>query len=113
MRTPALLWILMAAIVVLNTVAQTFLKLGAGKGLVNPALIGGVAAYGLSTLLYVFVLGKANLSFAYPVVIGATAVATCVAGSKVIGESMSGTQWLGVLVIITGIAIVAASRAAV
>jgi small multidrug resistance pump len=113
MRSPATLWFLMAAIVVLNTIAQTFLKLGAGKGLINAALIGGVAAYGCSTLLYVFVLGKANLSFAYPVVIGATAVATCYAGSRVIGEQISGLQWLGVAVIITGIAIVATARGGV
>lgn len=113
MRTPAILWFLMAAIVALNTVAQTLLKLGSGRGLINMALFGGVAAYGFSTLLYVFVLGRANVSFAYPVVIGATAVATCFAGSRVIGEQISGTQWLGVLVIITGIAIVAISRAVV
>ena len=113
MRSPATLWILMVAIVALNTVAQTFLKLGAGKGLINAALIGGVAAYGFSTLLYVFVLGKANLSFAYPVVIGATAVATCIAGSKVIHEQISGLQWLGVAVIITGITIVAVARGGV
>lgn len=107
------MWFLMAAIVALNTVAQTLLKIGAGRGLINLALFGGVAAYGVSTLLYVLVLGKASLSFAYPVVIGATAVATCLAGNKVIGEQISGFQWLGVLVIITGIAIVAVSRAGV
>jgi small multidrug resistance pump len=107
------MWFLMAAIVALNTLAQTLLKTGAGRGLINIALFGGVACYGLSTILYVLVLGKANLSFAYPVVIGATAVATCLVGNKVIGEQISGFHWLGVLVIITGIAIVAVSRGAV
>ena len=113
MRTPTSMWLLMVAIVVLNTVAQTFLKLGAGRSLINPWLFGGVAAYGFSTLLYVLVLGRANLSFAYPIVIGATAVATCLAGRQVVGEQISGFQWFGVAVIIVGIACEAASRATV
>lgn len=113
MRSPAFMWLLMAAIVALNTIAQTLLKLGAGKGLINLLLFGGVAAYGLSTLLYVFLLGRANVSFAYPVVIGATAVATCFVGQRIVGEQISGLHWLGVAVIIAGIAIVASSRAAV
>lgn len=111
MRSPAFLWLLMAAIVALNTVAQTLLKLGAGKGLINLSLFGGVAAYGVSTLLYVFLLGRANLSYAYPIVIGATAVATCLSGSRIVGEQITGLQWFGVLVVIAGIAVVAASRA--
>jgi small multidrug resistance pump len=104
-------WLLMAAIIVLNTIAQTFLKLGAGRGLVNPSLAAGVFAYGLSTLLYVIVLGRASLSFAYPVVIGATAIATCLAGLR-LGERIAGMQWLGIALIIGGIVFVATGRRA-
>ena len=106
------MWILMVAVVVFNTIAQMLLKLGSGRGLINASLLGGVAAYGISTLIYVIVLGRANLSFTYPVVIGATAVATCVAGRQFLGEYISGVQWLGIAVIITGIAVVAFGRAA-
>ena len=100
----------MLAIVVLNTIAQSLLKLGAGRGLLNGALIGGVMAYGFSTILYIFVLGRARLSFAYPVVIGATAVATCLAGRQILGERITGPQWLGILLIVAGIAVVALAR---
>ena len=100
----------MLAIVALNTVAQAFLKLGAGRGLVNAQLAGGIFAYGLSTLLYVIVLAKSNLSFAYPVVIGATAIATCLTGLA-LGERIAPPQWMGIALIVAGIACVAAARA--
>ncbi|HEX3695389.1 MAG TPA: SMR family transporter [Polyangia bacterium] len=110
MQVGATTWGLMAAIVVLNTVAQSLLKLGAGRSLVNVPLAGGVVAYGLSTLLYVLVLGKTNLSFSYPVVIGATAIATCLAGVILLGERIAGGQWFGIALIIVGIIFIAVTR---
>lgn len=104
------MWILMVAIIVLNTLAQSLLKLGAGRGLVNAPLLGGVVAYGLSTLLYVLVLGRTNLSFAYPVIIGATAIATCLAGVQILGERIESVQWLGIALIVAGIACIAVTR---
>ncbi len=103
-------WMLMLAIVVLNTIAQSFLKLGSGRGLINVQLAGGVVAYGVSTLLYVLVLGRANLSFAYPVVIGATAIATCMASVRLLGEKIGAMQWLGIALIIAGIVCIAVTR---
>ena len=100
----------MLAIVVLNSIAQGLLKAGAGRGLINPALMGGVLAYGASTLLYVMVLGRANLSFVYPVVIGATMVVTCIGGVRVFGEVIGPVQWLGIALIVAGIACVALTR---
>ena len=103
------MWLLMVGIVVLNAIAQTFLKLGAGRGLINGSLATGVVAYGLSTLLYVLVLGRAALSFAYPVIIGATAIVTCLAGLRM-GERIGGTQWLGIALVVLGIVVIATAR---
>jgi multidrug transporter EmrE-like cation transporter len=105
-----MIWALMSIVVVLNTVAQSLFKMGAGKGLINRSLVGGVAAYGLSTVIYVLVLGRANLSFVYPIVIGSTVVVTCLVSTRVFGESMETLQWLGVALIIAGIACIAALR---
>lgn len=104
-------WLLMVTIVVLNTIAQTLLKMGSGRPLLNPWLGGGIAAYGVSTLLYMFLLGRANLSYAYPVVIGATAIATCFASVWYLGERIVGFHWVGIALIIAGIAFVTAARA--
>jgi small multidrug resistance pump len=104
------LWLMLVLIVGLNTVAQTFLKIGANKGFLSLAFLGGVAAYGVSTLLYVTILGGMNLSFVYPVVIGATTVVTCLAGSRILNEGISGLQWLGIGLIIAGITFIALGR---
>lgn len=103
-------WLLTTAIVALNTIAQSLLKMGAGKGLINAPLAGGIVAYGLSTLLYVLVLGRHSLSFAYPVIIGATAIATCVVSGRFLGERLGGVQWMGIALIVAGIACVARGR---
>jgi small multidrug resistance pump len=95
----------------LNTIAQTLLKMGAGQNLLNLYLLGGVLAYGLSTLFYISVLGKSNLSVAYPVVIGLTILATTLAGAIVLREKVAPGQWLGVGLMLSGIWAIAFSKA--
>ena len=89
--------------VVLNTLAQTFLKLGSGQSPLNIYLFGGICFYGLSTIFYILVLGKFNLSVAYPVVIGLTIVATTIAGVAILKERVSISQWIGVGLLLSGI----------
>ncbi|BAZ68346.1 hypothetical protein NIES4106_31070 [Fischerella sp. NIES-4106] len=89
--------------VALNTVAQTFLKLGSGQNILNFYLFGGIFLYFLSTIVYIKVLGQFNLSIAYPVVIGLTVVATTIAGSIILQEKVSSTQWIGVGLLMSGI----------
>src|SRR4051812_24798796 len=103
MQDRKVLWLLLVVIVVLNTVAQNLLKVGSSKGFLSLAFLGGVASYGVSTLLYVVVLGRMNLSLAYPVIIGATTVVTCVTGSRFLKEDVTGLQWFGIGLIIVGI----------
>lgn len=91
----------------LNTLAQFFLKLGAGQNSLSVHLLSGVMVYGLSTVLYVLVLGKLNLSVAYPVVIGLTVVSTTATGAFVLRETVATTQWLGVGLILSGISAIA------
>jgi multidrug transporter EmrE-like cation transporter len=87
----------------LNTVAQTLLKLGAGQNPLNIYLLGGICSYGLSTIFYVLVLGKLNLSVAYPVVIGLTIVVTMISGAIILREKVLISQWLGVGLLLSGI----------
>jgi len=100
--------LMMAVVVILNTVAQGLLKMAAGRGLINLPMIAGVGAYGLSTLLYVVVLKEANLSFAYPVIIGTTVLVTCIVSVAVLGERLAALQWFGIALIVAGIGLVAA-----
>ncbi len=87
--------------------AQFFLKSGAGLALLNPYLIGGVMVYGLSTFIYIIVLGKFNLSVAYPVVIGLTMIATSIVGVWLLREKVTEVYWVGIGLILSGVFAVA------
>lgn len=89
--------------VVLNTLAQTLLKVGTGQNILNIYLLGGILAYGLSTLFYILVLSKLNLSLIYPLVIGLTVVATTFSGAILLKEQVPSIQWLGIGLMLSGI----------
>jgi multidrug transporter EmrE-like cation transporter len=94
----------------LNTIAQAFLKLGSGQNLLNFYLLGGITAYGLSTIFYILVLGKFNLSVAYPVIIGLTVLATTVTGAFLLGEKVTTVQWFGIGLMLSGISAIALGK---
>lgn len=96
-------FILVGATVVLNTLAQLLLKLGSGRYRLNIYLLGGILAYGLSTLMYISVLSKLNLSLAYPLIIGLTVIATTVAGVYFFSEKVEPTAWIGIGLMLSGI----------
>lgn len=66
-------------------------------------LLGGVLLYGLSTIVYVLVLSKINLSVAYPVVIGLTVITTTIAGATLLHEQVTSVNWAGIGLTIAGI----------
>ncbi len=93
--------------VALNTIAQTLLKLGAGQNPLNPYLIGGILSYGLSTVFYIVVLSKLDLSVTYPVVIGLTVVVTTFSGAIFLKEQVPTIHWLGIGLMLSGISAIA------
>lgn len=95
--------LLILVTVALGTTAQTLLKLGSSGNLINIYLLGGICAYGLSAIFYVLVLGKFNLSVAYPVVIGLTIIATTIAGAVLLKEKISFLHWMGLGLILSGV----------
>ncbi|MGA9377556.1 MAG: SMR family transporter [Phormidium sp.] len=107
MQSNVVFFILILFTVALNAVAQTLLKLGSGQNPLNMFLFGGLAAYGLSTVFYILVLGKFNLSVAYPVVIGLTVLATTMSGAIMLGEPVARVGWIGVGLMISGIIAIA------
>ncbi|HEY9906868.1 MAG TPA: SMR family transporter [Thermosynechococcaceae cyanobacterium] len=110
MLTNILSTLLILITVGLNTVAQTLLKLGSGKTPLNFYLLGGLIAYGLSTGFYIVVLGKFNLSVAYPVVIGLTVAATTLTGALMLRETVEMSQWVGIGLMLSGIVAIALGK---
>ena len=96
--------------VTLNTFAQILLKLGADLNQFNIYLIGGICSYGLSTIFYILVLSKLNLSVVYPVVIGLTILSTTILGSIILREKVSITHWVGVSLMLSGISVIACAK---
>ena len=75
----------------------------------NPLLIVGIAIFGVSTLLWLFALAKADLSFAYPF-LSLTYLAVLVGGAFLFGDKVTLPRVVGFAVIITGVLIVARSE---
>ncbi len=96
--------------VILNTSGQTLLKLGAGQNPLNPYLLSGLLAYGLSTVFYILVLGKLNLSVAYPVVIGLTITATTISSAVILREQVPTSHWIGIGLILSGVSALASFK---
>lgn len=109
-RTPAITALILS--VVFNAAGQLLFK---QARLAQPQsdLIGlfsggyiwlGLALYGLSSIAWLWVLSRAQLSFAYPVL--ALSFPIVVALSAVLfGESVGPIQWIGVLLIIAGVSL--------
>jgi len=96
--------------VALNTCAQILLKFGAGKSIFNIYLLGGIITYGISTIVYILVLGKLQLSVTYPVVIGLTVTATTCLGVVILKEQVPFSHWLGIGLMLSGIFAIVSSK---
>ncbi|MBT9315918.1 small multidrug resistance protein [Leptothoe spongobia TAU-MAC 1115] len=112
MSNPFILMLLVLMSVTLNTTGQSLLKLGAGQNPLNLYLFSGLVAYGISTIFYVAILGKLNVSIVYPVVIGLTIISTTFAGVFLLKEQVSTLQWLGIGLMLSGISAIALGKVA-
>jgi small multidrug resistance pump len=111
MSPQSLVIVLTLITVFLNTVAQLFLKLGAAQKSLNLFIVSGLLAYGLSTLFYIMVLEKFNLSMVYPLIIGLTIAATTFTGVFFLGEKVATLHWLGIGLVLSGISAITLSKA--
>lgn len=107
-----LLWVLLAA--AFNTGALALLRL-AGGGIQYQAgvltagvlpllyLLAGLMCYGVAFLLTVRILALSSFIVAVPVFVALQFVFSSVLALLLLGESLSGQGWLGLLVILLGI----------
>jgi multidrug transporter EmrE-like cation transporter len=109
---PSLAYVLTA--VVLGTAAQLLLKAGTnvtpvGLGLaLEPRILGGVACYAVSLVVWVLALAKTPVSVAYPMVSLGFAL-NAVLAWWLLGESLSALKLAGIGCIIVGVVLVARS----
>ena len=112
--------------VALSAIAQLFLKLGMSSVVVQQALgqgqplqaawvvatnlqvLAGLCLYALGAVLWLLVLARVDLSFAYPFV-GIGFILTMVLGWWVLGESLGSARLAGTLLVVTGVWLVSSS----
>ncbi len=87
----------------LNTLPPVFLQAA-----FNPYVLLGLLCYGLGFMVWLVVLAKAEVSYAYPL-ISLGYVFTAILARVLIGEAVSLTRMAGILVICVGVFLVARS----
>jgi drug/metabolite transporter (DMT)-like permease len=75
----------------------------------SPLLLVGIAVFGVSTLLWLLALMKADLSFAYPF-LSLTYIAVLIGGAVLFQENVTLPRIVGFAVIVAGVLIVARSE---
>ena len=110
--------------VALSALGQTCFKTGvdrvsfaegagvAGRSLamlLSPWVLGGLAFYGVGTLLWLFALKRMDLSLAYPFV-AMSFVMVAASGVVLLGETLSLTRVLGLTLIVSGLCVMAVGR---
>ena len=115
--------LLILASVGLGAVAQVLMKLGMTDApmrealataapvqivvavLTSPGVMGGLALYGIATVLWLGVLSRVELSQAYPFV-GLSFVLAAVLGYFVFADTVSATRVAGIALIVAGVVLV-------
>ena len=115
--------LLILASVVLGAVAQVLMKLGMTAAamrealatgaaapvvlavLTSPGVMGGLALYGIATVLWLGVLSRVELSQAFPFV-GLSFVLAAVLGYFVFAEAVSAMRVAGIALIVAGVVLV-------
>ncbi len=72
----------------------------------NVAVVGGLVIFALSAVIWLMVLSRASLSFAYPFA-SLSYLVIVLAAKFVLGETIPPLRWAGVLLIMAGIVLVA------
>lgn len=110
--------------IVIASAAHLFLRVGAlnleieqfgWRMLIEPftnlELFAGLTLLGISFVLYTFILSSVKLNILYPVTTGSTIVVVTLGSVFILGEPISALQIVGIVAVITGIALVAPGTA--
>jgi multidrug transporter EmrE-like cation transporter len=104
-------YILVILGILTSAFAQIFLKISANKSddivnlYLNPYVLGGIISYGISFILYIYILKKFPLSSISPIMVGGTTAIVLIA-AYFMGESITSYKLLGIFAIVFGIWII-------
>ena len=78
------------------------------KAFLNPYVLGGVGAYGFSSIFWLILLSRVQLSYAYPA-LSLGYVAVTIVSALLLNETVSPLRWLSVAVICVGVILLSRS----
>lgn len=78
------------------------------KAFLNPYVIGGVGAYGFSSIFWLILLSRVELSYAYPALSLGYVLVTIIS-AFLLNEAVSPMRWLSVTVICIGVILLSRS----
>lgn len=108
-----MIYILLGINIILLVLGQTLWKIGLSgmelkltfqgiiKMFLNPYVFGGLAVYGVATVIWMYILSKAEISLVYPLQ-SLCYVITAVVAVLIFKESVPATRWFGIGLIILG-----------
>lgn len=114
-------FILLLVVIILNVLGHVFLKAGMNKiGGISPAqllsdftkvfstpfIILGLLSYALSVAMYMVVLSRAHLSYAYPLLNGLAYALIILISWQIFREPFSTIKWIGIFLILLGVILV-------
>ncbi|MEE3471744.1 MAG: hypothetical protein VZR24_13855 [Butyrivibrio hungatei] len=70
---------------------------------ITPKFIVGIICYGMSFLIFIFMVSKLQISIVIPLVAALNSIAVIIIGIKVFGESINRGQLLGVSILVIGV----------
>ncbi len=96
----------------LGAIGQLVFKIGVADvsdfSILVPYVILGFVIYAISTLIYFYTLSRTNLSWAYSFG-GLSYLFTVIFAAAFLGEVIVPLRWLGVIVIVAGVALIGLS----
>jgi multidrug transporter EmrE-like cation transporter len=113
--------IMMFGAIALNVCGHSFLKAGMNRiGAINPSqivtdfpqvvltpfVILGLASYVASVALYIVVLSRTDLSYAYPLLMSIGYVLIVLVSFLLFREPFSAYKWVGIVLILVGVILV-------
>jgi multidrug transporter EmrE-like cation transporter len=112
--------ILMFSAIVLNVCGHLFLKAGMNrvgaisvdqlvvsfsKIFTTPFVVLGLLSYVSSVAMYMVVLSKVDISYAYPLMMGLGYVMIVLFSWQIFGEPFSTFKWIGIILILAGLSL--------
>ncbi len=73
----------------------------------NWVLLGGVLLFATNVVLYTYALHRIKISAAYPIMVGGGFAIIAVVAWRYLGEVLSPGQWVGVILVLAGIYLIA------